>query len=80
MYISGVMTGSMVMFLVAVVWTIVLLTRFNDLLWRERGQRAANSGARKIYIEDIHGNRRVAYEVKTIDMADGESVCHEPEI
>ena len=72
MYVSGFITGSLAMFLAAAGWTLVLLARFDDLLWRERAQKIAAERPRKVIIEDWQGNRRIAYEADTISLTDYE--------
>jgi hypothetical protein len=75
MYVSGLITGSFATFLIASAFIIVIMVRFDDLLWRERAKKIADSRPIKIIIEDCHGNRRVAFEAETTDMRGGEAAA-----
>ena len=73
MYVAGIITGVMFTALAFLVLLGVIAVRVDDLLWRERAEKIAANRPAKVIIEDWHGNRRVAYEAKTIDMRGGEA-------
>jgi hypothetical protein len=72
MYVAGIITGVMFTSLAFFFLLGVIAARFNEILWREREERNSANRPTKIIIEDWHGNRRVAYEVDTLDLASGE--------
>jgi hypothetical protein len=77
MYVNGFITGSIVMFLLAAIWTCVWMDRYYVILWRERQKKIDAERERpvKVIYEDRYGNRSVAYEVETIDMRGGEAAA-----